>query len=161
MAAHSICRCQYDSPRHGQWKCKKRRRLFCNGTWLVWLCPTGHSNCWFASHDLEYKSDPQTDRRGIIKLIHPQRRSKTHLLSLLFSSFRDLLTPTSSSPTTYLTLITGRHKREMNNTYEHTTLAHNSRNGWERNTRHLGLGQLNFTNIFEDMDPRMLSILGI
>lgn len=43
-------------------------------------------------------------------------------LRLCFS-FRDLLTPTSSSPTTYLTLIMGRHKWEMNNTYEHTTLA--------------------------------------
>ena len=60
---------------------------------------------------------------------------------------------------------------EMNNTYEHTTLARNSRNGWERNTRHLGhydfpkgnlgLAHLDFTNIFEDMDPRRLFILGI
>ena len=101
--------------------------------------------------------------------IDPQCRSNTSSLCFSFF-FRNLFTPTSSSPTTYLTLIMGRHKWEMNNIYEHTTLAHNSGNGWERNTRHLGHfdfpgnlgpGQLNFTNIFENVDSRMLSILGM
>jgi hypothetical protein len=54
----------------------------------------------------------------------------------------------------------GRHKWEMNNIYEHTTLAHNSRNGWERNTT-LGTWTLNFMNISEDMNPYIVSILGI
>lgn len=64
----------------------------------------------------------------------------------------------------------GRHKWEMNNTYEHTTLAqftewmgteHTTLGVFDFPTGNLGFGQLIFTNIFEDMDSRMLFLLAI
>lgn len=93
--------------------------------------------------------------------------TQQNVVPCLLLFFYDLHFAFAFSLATYTTLITGRHKWEMNNTYEHTTPARNSRNGWKRITRTLehldfprefwDMDNLGFfTNIFEDIDPRLL-----
>lgn len=71
MATYRICRRQYDSPRHGQRKCQEWRWFLSHGAWLVWLRATSHCHSRFAGDDLEYQSDPQTDRWGMIEFFQP------------------------------------------------------------------------------------------
>ena len=73
MAAHSIRGCQYNCPRHRQWKRQERCWYFSHGTRVVWFRSSGRRHCRLAGHDPQYQAATTIDGWGLIIYQVPER----------------------------------------------------------------------------------------